>query len=752
MNKYLVIIIVFTLSIFSCTNEPSVNNPGLVESSSSTSDMETSRMKSELLQLANDRSNINIWHLNKERAIQYDNTWPQLQDPGQRITLMFKSSMDWLNAGDYEKSIQRLNSIFNYISDNKVNLDRQALNQAKELLGISYLRKAEVENCIRYHNAYSCIFPISQEGQHIVKDGATQARIIFEELLNSNPDNDQYKWLLNICHMTLGTYPDGVQKKYLVSPEVLRSDIKFPKFFDIASGLGVGINDISGSVVIDDFNNDYYYDILISSYGLNDQLYYYESDGESGLVDKTEDANLKGMFSGLNMVQADYNNDGYLDVLVLRGAWLGQYGTHPNSLLRNNGDGSFSDVTRSSGLYSLLPTQTATWADFNNDGWIDLFIANESSPRLQTQCQLFYNNQDGTFAEVGISKGVNVSAFIKGCTSSDYDNDGDVDIYLSLITGNNILFQNQGAQGDFIFKNVAQIAGVESPVKSFPCWFFDVNQDGWQDLFVSGFDFTQFQTAAGEVCKDFLGKPVTAEKPSLFINSQDGTFKEESESYDVNDVLFTMGCNYGDLNNDGFPDFYAATGTPDFRALIPNKMYLNQKSKFADVTTSGGFGHLQKGHGVAFADIDMDGDQDVYNVLGGSYDGDNFMNTLYDNPGVGDNDWVKLKLVGTNSNRAAIGAQVTTQVVDVNGQTRTYYNVVSSGGSFGANPLTIEQGLGKVERIVNVRVIWPGSQAVSNYKNLKPGILYLLKEDKQDAERIEAPPIKWNLSGHHHRH
>ena len=744
-----VLFLLISLVIISCDSDNSTESnsqPSLSD------DMETERMKSELKQLASDRSNINVWHLNKERAIQYDNTWPQIPDPGQRITLMFKSSMEWLNAGDYEKSIDRLNSIFVFIRENNIQLDAGALNQAKELLGISYLRKAEVENCIRHHNAYSCIFPIQNEGQHIETDGATNALKIFEELLKQDPQNTQYKWLLNICHMTLGSYPDAIPQQYQLAPGIIQSDVDFPKFFDIAGNLGLGINDISGGVIIDDFNNDHYFDLIISSYGLDDQLHYFENDLKGGFIEKTEEANLTGMLSGLNMLQADFNNDGYMDVLILRGAWLGQFGTHPNSLLKNNGDGTFSDVTRSAGLYTLLPTQTATWADFNNDGWIDLFIANESSPRTQAQCQLYFNNQDGTFRDVSAAKGVNISAFIKGCTSADYDKDGNVDIYLSLITGKNKLLKNLGPSQAYSFKDVASSAGVEGPLKSFPCWFFDANQDGWQDLFVSGFDFAQFETAAGEVGKDMLGLNVTAEKPCLYINNGKGGFVESSQKLKVDDVLFTMGCNYGDLNNDGYPDFYAATGTPDFRALIPNKMYLNNKTEFLDITTSGGFGHLQKGHGVSFADLDMDGDQDIYNVLGGSYDGDNFMNTLYDNPGVGENQWVKYKLVGTKSNKSAIGASVTTQVIGKDGATHTFHSIVSSGGSFGANPLTVEQGLGMINRIESVRVVWPGSNTISVYKNLKAGQYYILNEDKQEAELINISPVEWNLDKQHHHH
>jgi len=184
MNFRTVIYSILLSLFFIACNQKSdkVNDTSTLDSNI---DAETEQMKSELRLLAEDRSNINVWHLNKERAIQYDKTWPALQDPGQRITLMFKSSMEWLNAGDYEKSIQLLNSIFEFIRVNNIQIDPNAMKQARELLGISYLRKAEVENCIRHHNAYSCVFPIQADGQHVERDGALNALSVFEGLLLS---------------------------------------------------------------------------------------------------------------------------------------------------------------------------------------------------------------------------------------------------------------------------------------------------------------------------------------------------------------------------------------------------------------------------------------------------------------------------------------------------------------------------------------------------------------------------------------
>ena len=117
---------------------------------------------------------------------------------------------------------------------------------------------------------------------------------------------------------------------------------------------------------------------------------------------------------------------------------------------------------------------------------------------------------------------------------------------------------------------------------------------------------------SAEVAAGYLGIPLKAEIPRLYRNNRDGTFTDVTAKAGLALPLFTMGCNFGDLDNDGFPDFYLATGEPELRSIIPNRMFRNDGGRgFQEVTASGGFGHLQKGHGIAFGDIDDDGDQDI---------------------------------------------------------------------------------------------------------------------------------------------
>jgi hypothetical protein len=145
---------------------------------------------------------------------------------------------------------------------------------------------------------------------------------------------------------------------------------------------------------------------------------------------------------------------------------------------------------------------------------------------------------------------------------------------------------------------VAAAAGVTEPSASFTCWFWDYDNDGWLDLLVSGYLIRN----AGDIAADYLGVETPAERARLYHNQHDGTFADVTKAAGLFKVLHTMGANFGDLDNDGWLDFYVGTGDPELGTLIPNRMFRNDGGKrFQDVTTPGGFGQLQKGHGLALA-------------------------------------------------------------------------------------------------------------------------------------------------------
>ncbi len=196
--------------------------------------------------------------------------------------------------------------------------------------------------------------------------------------------------------------------------------------------------------IMEDFDADGDLDIMASSCGFRDQLRYFRNNGDGTFTERTAEAGLTGEVGGLNITHGDYNNDGYPDVLVLRGGWLFEQGEHPNSLLRNNRDGTFNDVTEEAGLLTFHPTQAAAWGDFDNDGWVDIFVGNESDGKKTRPCQLFHNNGDGTFTECADGLGIAAVGYVKGVVWGDYNNDGWLDLYVSRMGGTNILYRNEG--------------------------------------------------------------------------------------------------------------------------------------------------------------------------------------------------------------------------------------------------------------------------------------------------------------------
>ncbi|MBK9455664.1 MAG: VCBS repeat-containing protein [Bacteroidetes bacterium] len=298
--------------------------------------------------------------------------------------------------------------------------------------GLVYLRYGEVENCIGLHNAESCIWPLSKAAQSMKKDGPTMAVKAYTDCLKYEPENLSAMWLMNIAYQQLGTYPEAVPAQWLIKPESFKSEFDVPRFKNVAIDLGVDNPNMCGGVILDDFNNDDLIDIFTCGWGLKERSFLLLNKGDGTFDDISKKAGLDEYPGGLMIQQTDYNNDGWLDVWVSRGAWYSNFGILPSSLLRNNGDSTFTDVTREVGIWTTRPSQAATWADFNNDGWLDLYIGNEASRKGDkiNDCQLWINEK-GKFREIAKEAGINVNSFVKGVTSGDYDNDGDADVYIS---------------------------------------------------------------------------------------------------------------------------------------------------------------------------------------------------------------------------------------------------------------------------------------------------------------------------------
>ncbi len=624
---------------------------------------------------------------------------------------------------------------------------------------MAYLRLGEQENCLLNHSAQSCILPIVGDGIHKLQRGSRKAIEILEEQLHRTPNDRKAAWLLNIAYMTVGEYPDKVPIGWRIPPEAFKSEYDIKHFSDVAGNLGLDVNDYAGGTITEDFDGDGDLDILISDWSARGPMHYFRNNGDGTFTDRTKEAGLAGLVGGLNLLQGDYNNDGLPDVLVLRGAWLFEDGHHPDSLLRNDGDGHFTDVTEETGLLAFHPNQTAVWLDYNGDGWLDLYFGYESFGEGIHPCKLFRNNRNGTFTECAAAAGVAATGYVKAVVSGDFNNDGRPDLVLSRRGQPNLLFRNDGprgpnaasSMGDWKFTDVSVQAGVTEPIMSFPAWFFDYDNDGWEDIFVSGYSAKD----VGELAADYLGLPNNGERPRLYHNNHDGTFSDVTKDAHLYHVVLTMGANFGDFDNDGWLDMFLGTGNPDLAMLDPARAFRNAEGAFfQDVMTSGGLGHLQKGHGVSFADLDNDGDQDIYHSVGGAFAGDFYRNVLFENPGHG-NHWMTLKLEGAQSNRAAIGARIRVVAQTAKGE-RSIYRTVGSGGSFGANPLRQEIGLGQATAIKRVEILWPVTGKTQTLTNVELDRIYHVREGNEKAEVRNIPKFKFAKgppeSPHQHEH
>lgn len=697
----------------------------------------------------------------------------------------YQRALDLLRFGNSKEAALQLEKLILLKKQGKLEgklpLTDQASLEAYEAL--AYLRLGEQENCIINHTAASCLFPIQKAGFHQLPQGSQSAIERYTHLLEHDPDNLTARWLLNVAYMTLGQYPQQIPEPWLIPDSSFQSEHPMKHFEDIASSIGFDFRGLSGGLVVDDFTNDGYLDIMISEWGQEDQLRFFVNNADGSFTEKTKAANLTGLFGGLNLIQADYNNDGWLDVFVLRGAWLRKYGEHPNSLLKNNGDGpdghpTFTDVTQMSGLLSFHPTQTATWNDFNRDGWLDLFIGNETAgPESFHPCELFINQggESPEFVDIAEQAGVAVSKVtftidpihVKGVISGDYNNDGWPDIFVSTGGGNNLssnfLFKNNGLneEGKLSFTEVTEEAGLGGENSTFTSWFWDYNNDGWLDIFVANYWKGNQGSITSDIAAEYLGQPFDAATGMLYRNNQEGpdgsvTFTNVSEESKLDKILYAMGANFGDLDNDGWLDMYLGTGDPTLSSIIPNRMFRNAEGKaFQDVTTAAGVGHLQKGHAVSFSDIDNDGDQDILMSMGGAYQGDVFQNAFFENPYRDgpyhdDHHWISLRLIGKEANRSAIGTRLTFNVEE-NGVERTIHREVNSGGSFGASTLRVEVGLGSAAMVKKLSVLWPDG-LLQEFTDLKPDNFYTLTQGDSNIKAVELKQLHFAPAEHAHMH
>jgi hypothetical protein len=426
----------------------------------------------------------------------------------------------------------------------------------------------------------------------------------------------------------------------------------------------------------------------------------YKNNRDGTFTDVTAKAGLAGQGYGMGVAVGDYNNDGYEDLFVV--------GVHGNQLYRNHGDGTFSEVTEQARLnlpaHQKLWSVAAAWIDYDNDGWLDLFISNYCdweagtdpvcggmAPAARAYChpdlyraepmQLFHNNGDGTFTEVTRKDGLpDLLGKGMGIAMADFAGDGRPGLFVANDNARNLLMRSNGHG----FTEIGIEAGV-------------AYNGGGRDISGMGADFGDLD---GDGRPDLIMTGLRNETWEVFLNRGNAVFDDGSAStglLGLSRPLNGWGCGLVDLDNDGWLDLFVAGGGLDTRDAEPNRIFRNVKGKFTDVSESMGkeFATPRLHRGVVFADFDRDGRIDV------AVTALNEPIELWWNRSP-ERHWLELRLKGKRGNPSAIGAEVTCKSASRT-QTRCVTNTVGYASS---KDLTVHFGL-DADRVATVEIRWP---------------------------------------------
>ncbi len=615
------------------------------------------------------------------------------------------------------------------------------LGLAEFRLGEADKAAARFENIIQNYRRHSGAYYYL--GVYHLRHGNLEAAVTnFKESLRLKPRDPETLWNLWTAYSKLGGYPEGLPEEFKIvvsgngrqegrkdgteearkessSLPIFQSDAdrRKPKaesqFIDVASGLKMDKVDGGRGSAWGDYDNDG--DLDIVAVGTYQPHALYRNNGDGTFTNTAEQAGIADPRGGWGSLFADYDNDGYLDLYITRGGWSG---AAENTLYHNNGDGTFTDVTHTAGVADPQSSFCAAWADYDNDGYLDLYIADGVIGDGAANV-LYRNNGDGTFTNTAESAGVANTGNSLGTAWGDYDKDGYIDLHVVNFGQSNVLYRNNG---DGTFTDVTPTTGMNIPVTdAFVTFFLDVDNDADLDIFIS--NSGSFQAfIAGQITGT---APHDADRQVLYRNNGDGTFTDVTRESGLYHAFGAMGANFGDIDSDGYLDIYLATGAPQMGRLERDALFRNNgDGTFTDATFTLGLGNVGKGHGVTFGDIDTDGDVDIYVPVGGAFIGDQWHNLFYQNAGAGNN-WLTLKLVGVKSNRDGIGAKVTLRVGD-----RVIYREVSGGCGFGStNSLSLEIGLGTRTKVDTLEIVWPSGQ-VDTHRDLSVNRRLVVTEGK----------------------
>ena len=476
-----------------------------------------------------------------------------------------------------------------------------------------------------------------------------------------------------------------------------------------------------------DYDGDGDQDLYVTADGPN--ILYRNDDGV--FTDVAAEAGVDSICNSYGAAWADYDNDGDLDIYVVcrsedDHADLDHVATEANILYRNDGHGTFINVAAEAGVDSVAHGAGAVWADYDQDGWLDLYVANWGVGDFQamkatTEPNLLYrNNRDGTFTDVAESAGVtgrtgpydmdrSLPTELSGLTFmglwSDFDNDGDPDLLECSEQGAASLFQNMG---DGTFTDVTEVAGMMLRGSCMGLDSGDYDRNGYLDIYWTNFRENYLWKADGR-----------------------GRFVESAKEAGVADPLVGWATEFVDFDNDGWLDIYVVNGVIGLPVEItgegnghgksvvePNVLYRNNgDGTFSDVTALAGFDHSGVGRGSAVADYDNDGDMDIYLV---NADGPN---VLYRNEIGNRNNWIKLRLTGEASNARGVGARVRLDTSEWS----QIAEVKAGTGYLSANDPELLFGLGDLEEAATIVVQWP-SGAVQTIRDVAANQTLTLQE------------------------